>query len=222
MTVHCMKKNIVKKVPSKPSVETSTPLPEKLKQRLYPAVLDLFAENDFHQVNIREIYKKSGISPSTIYRYFPSKEDLLFAILTEKIGEIGVLVKEQIKGLESTREIFRRIFWIIMDYYDRNPGVAVTAFITVPMRTWMKEPSYKNEGASILLSEVIREARARGDIDPKITNSMIMDQYYMHFYRQIHLWYFNGMKTKLVDSIPNFFDVFWKTLSPVSTGKVKK
>lgn len=216
-----MKQNPEKKTPSRPRTETYAGLPDKLKQRLYPAVLDLFAENDFHQVNIREIYKKSGISPSTIYRYFPSKEDLLFAILTEKIGEIGVLVTGQIKGLESTREILRRIFWVIMDYYDRNPGVAVTAFITVPMRTWMKEPSYKNEGASALLSEVICEARARGDIDPAITNAMIMDQYYMYFYRQIHLWYFNGMKTKLADSVPVFFDVFWKTLRPPSPVKGK-
>ncbi|HPQ28958.1 MAG TPA: hypothetical protein PLQ82_10810 [Desulfobacteraceae bacterium] len=31
-------------------------LPEKLKNRLYPAVLELFSDNDFHQVNMREIY----------------------------------------------------------------------------------------------------------------------------------------------------------------------
>ena len=28
-------------------------IPEKLKQRLYPAVLELFADYDFHRVNIR-------------------------------------------------------------------------------------------------------------------------------------------------------------------------
>lgn len=191
--------------------------PEKLKQRLYPVVLGLFAENDFHQVNIREIYKKSGISPSTIYRYFPSKEDLLFAILDEKIGEIGALVREHIKGIESAREVLRKIFWVTMDYYDRNPGVAVTAFITVPMRAWMKERSYRREDASAILAEVVRRARERGEIDPSLRTAQILDQYYMHCYRQIHLWYFNGMTTKLVDRIPTFFDTLWKTLSPASS-----
>lgn len=193
-----------------------SPLPEKLKQRLYPAVLELFANNDFHQVNIREIYKKSGISPSTIYRYFQSKEDLLFSILDEKISEIGVLVREHIKGIESTREILRKIFWVTMDYYDRNPGVAVTAFITVPMRTWMKERSYRRDDASAIIKEVVTRARERGDIDPSLRTSQILDQYYMHCYRQIHLWYYNGMTTKLVDRIPAFFDILWKTLSPPS------
>jgi len=37
-------------------------IPEKLKQRLYPAVLELFSDYDFHQVNIREISKRTGVS----------------------------------------------------------------------------------------------------------------------------------------------------------------
>ncbi|MCU0845043.1 MAG: TetR/AcrR family transcriptional regulator [Spirochaetes bacterium] len=214
-----MKKPVRKKALSRRPAAAMTAFPEKLKQRLYPVVLGLFADNDFHQVNIREIYKKSGISPSTIYRYFPSKEDLLFAILDEKIGEIGVLVLEHIKGIESAREIFRKIFWVTMDYYDRNPGVAVTAFITVPMRAWMKVRSYRREDASVILAEVVKRARERGEIDQSIRTSQILDQYYMHCYRQIHLWYFNGMRTKLVDRIPVFFNVLWKTLSPPSSSR---
>jgi len=209
-----MKRVVKKNTRGQLSRKPPSPLPDKLKQRLYPAVLELFAENDFHHVNIREIYRKSGVSPSTIYRYFPSKEDLLFAILDEKISEIGVLVREHIKGIESTREILRKIFWVTMDYYDRNPGVAVTAFITVPMRTWMKEQSYRRDDASAIIQEVVKRARERGDIDSSIRTSQILDQYYMHCYRQIHLWYFNGMTTKLVDRIPAFFDILWKTLAP--------
>ncbi|HDP80169.1 MAG TPA: TetR/AcrR family transcriptional regulator [Spirochaetes bacterium] len=193
-------------------------LPDKLKRRLYPAVLELFADNDFHQVSLREIYQKSGISPSTIYRYFASKEELLFAILDEKIGEIGVLVSSHIQGIESTREIFRKIFWVTMDYYDRNIGVAVTAFITVPMRTWMKEKSFVRGDAASILAEVVERGFARGELDPRLDRDQILDQYYMYCYRQIHLWYFRGMTTKLVDSIPGFFDLLWKTISPPPAG----
>jgi AcrR family transcriptional regulator len=102
-------------------------LPEKLRSRLYPVVLDLFSRKDFHQVNMREICKRSGLSLSTVYKYFPSKEALLFTILDRKISEIGVLMKTHLEGLESTKEIFRKVFWVTMDYYDKNPGVAITA-----------------------------------------------------------------------------------------------
>jgi len=40
-----------------------------------------------------------------------------------------------------------------------------------------------------------------------------MDLYFMFCYRQIHLWYYKGMKWKLADTVPRFFPLFWKTVS---------
>lgn len=192
---------------------SKTPIPVKLKQRLYPAVLDLFSQKDFHQVQIREICKLSGLSPSTIYRYFSSKEDLLFSILDEKIGEIAERIIEHIKGLESTREIFRKIIWVTMHYYDQNPGVAITAFITVPTRSWMREPSYVNNDVLKVLSDIIEYGKDRKEIDPSLEHAQIRDLFYMYCSRQIHLWYYHGRKWRLVDTVPRFFPLFWKTVT---------
>lgn len=198
---------------NKKKKEIKAHLPEKLKQRLYPVVLDLFSQKDFHQVQIREICTLSGLSPSTIYRYFSSKEDLLFNIIDEKISEIVTLAKLHIQGLESTREIFRKIFWVAMDYYDRNPGVAITAFITVPMRTWMREGSYAKNDVLEVIREVIKDGHDRNEIDAVIEPYHVRDLFYMYCHRQIQLWYYHGMKWKLVDTIPRFFNLVWKTVS---------
>jgi len=188
-------------------------IPSKLKERLYPAVLDLFSQKDFHQVQIREICKRSGLSPSTIYKYYTSKEALLFAILDEKIREIVSLSNVHLQGLESTKEIFRKIFWVSMDFYDRNPGVAITSFITVPMRTWMNSSSYGKNDFLGVAAEFIHQGRERKEIDPDVDPKQIRDLYYMYCHRQIQLWYYHGMKWKLVDTIPRFFGLFWKTVS---------
>jgi len=189
------------------------PLPPKMKERLYPAVLELFSRNDFHQVNLRGIYRKSGLSPSTIYKYFQSKEDLLFTILDEKISEIGGLVQAHVKGLESSREMFRKVFWATLDYYDQNPGVAVAAFVTVPMRTWMREKTYVRKDAEKFFREICQYGLRRKEIDASVTPRDCMDLYFMFCYRQIHLWYYKGMKWKLADTVPRFFPLFWKTVS---------
>ncbi len=196
-----------------PAAAEKPSLPAKVKERLYPAVLDLFSQHDFHQVNLREIYRRSGISPSTIYKYFPSKEALLFAILDEKITEVGRLAEIHIKGIESTREILRKIFWVTLDFYDQNPGVAITAFITVPMRTWMREQSYIREDATRMFEIVFDHGCKRGEIDPAIRPRDIMDLYFMFCYRQIHMWFFQGMKWKLADTLPAFYPMFWKIVS---------
>lgn len=203
----------MKKVSTKKSPKPPLPMPDKLKERLYPAVLDLFSQKDFHQVQIREICKRSGLSPSTIYKYFTSKEELLFTLLDESISEIVSLVRIHIQGLESTQEIFRKIFWVSMDYYDRNPGIAITAFITVPMRTWMKESSYTKNDFLAVAKDLIRLGLKRKEIDRRVQPEQIRDLYYMYCHRQIQLWYYHGMKWKLVKTIPRFFGLFWKTIA---------
>ena len=194
--------------------ENIAAVPDKLKERLYPIVLELFSENDFHRVNIREISNRTGVSSGTIYKYFTSKEDLIFTILDEKIAEIGEAIKLHIAGLEEIKEVFRKLFWVTMDYYDHHPGVAITAFITVPMRSWMTEKSYKRGAEHSTLWEPLNKARQTGAIDPAISNQQIIDLYYMFCYRQIHKWYFFGMKQKLVDTISDFFELFWKAIKP--------
>ena len=189
-----------------------SPMPDKLKQRLYPVVLELFSQNDFHQVNIREICRRSGLSPSTIYKYYPSKEDLLFSILDEKISAIGDLVEVHIQGLESVREIFRKIFWVTLEYYDRNPGVAITAFITVPTRSWMRETSYARTDSQVIMQSILSDPARRAELDPLLDEEHLQDLYFMYCSRQIHKWYYHGRCWQLVDTIDRFFPLFWKTV----------
>lgn len=205
----------------RPAVE----IPARLRERLYPVVLELFSKNDFYQVNLREISRESGLSTSTIYRYFSSKEELLFTILNEKLSEIRELVRVHIQGLESTREILRKILWITMDFYDRNPGVAIASFITVPMRTWMREESFIREDERRVLVDIVTAARRRRDIDLSLEVREIFDVYYMICYRAIYTWYYHGRRWKLVDTIPGFFDRVWRMLAPPegqASGLAKK
>ena len=194
--------------------ENITAVPDKLKGRLYPAVLELFSDNDFHQVNIREISTKTGVSSGTIYKYFTSKEDLIFTILDERIAEIGAAIKLHIAGLEEIKEVFRKVFWVTMDFYDKNPGVAITAFITVPMRSWMREKGFKRGVEHTALWQPIEKARQKGAISPKVSDRQIVDLYYMFCYRLIQKWYYFGMTRKLVDWMSDYFDLFWKALKP--------
>ncbi len=188
-------------------------VPEKIKQRLYPVVLDYFAENDFHRVNLRNISKASGLSTGTIYKYFNSKEDLILEILEEKIDEMKTLCTMHDLGLKNTKERFRKMFWVLMDYYDRNPNLAISYFITVPTRTWMQRKSYARYDTHELMSQIADQGRERGEIDPDIDNAQITGLFFMHLQREITIWYYRGRNWKLVDSLSFFFPLFWKTVS---------
>jgi AcrR family transcriptional regulator len=187
-------------------------IPEKTKDRLYPAVLKLFSNNDFHHVKMRTISQESGVSVSNIYKYFYSKEDLLFTCLEEKIKSIHELVETHVQGLQSGKEIFRKTLWVTMDYYDRYPELAITAFVTVPTRTWMQQEGYPGTKLKQVFADVVNKLKDDGEIDPRIDVRLFQDIYYMICYRYIYTWYYFGKTWTLVEAINQDFDVLWKLL----------
>ena len=56
------------------------------KDRIMDAALRIFAEKGFQNATISEISKEAGVSEATIYEYFGTKEELLFAI-PEKVSQ---------------------------------------------------------------------------------------------------------------------------------------
>lgn len=186
---------------------------EKIKKRLYPVVLQQFSMKDFHAVNVRDISKESNISTGTIYKYFLSKEDLCFSIIDEKLQNLTSLLKMHLEGIEDIREMFRRIFWIAMNFFDNNPELAVTIFITVPLKSFMTNKSYKRETDVGILSEIIEKAKIKGIIRSDIENKYFVDLYMMIIRRHVQNWYADGMKWKLANTINVFFDFFWRAVS---------
>lgn len=190
-------------------------MPEKLKERLFPVVLRQFSMKDFHAVNIRDISKESGISTGTIYKYFSSKEDLLFSIIDEKLRDLASLLRMHIAGTEDIREMFRKLFWVTMNFFDNNPELAITAFITVPLKSFMANKPYRRETEIDILNGIVEKAKKRGAVLSDIENHFFADLYVMIMTRHIQNWYVHGMKWKLADTINNFFDFFWKVVAPL-------
>lgn len=68
---------------------------EKRKTLIISAAMSLFKGKSFHEIGMRDIASEAGVSPASIYRYFPSRDDLFVEALIRDINTIEKLLKQR-------------------------------------------------------------------------------------------------------------------------------
>jgi AcrR family transcriptional regulator len=61
------------------------------RQQILDAARACFAHNGFHQTSMQDVIRAANLSVGAVYRYFPSKNDLITAIAEEIIDELSTL-----------------------------------------------------------------------------------------------------------------------------------
>jgi AcrR family transcriptional regulator len=86
--------------------------------RILQAAVELFTERDFHQVLMDEVAERADVGKGTVYRYFPTKEELYFATIFEgwdRLGkELEAIVQQDGPLADTLEHVTRQVlsyFW---------------------------------------------------------------------------------------------------------------
>lgn len=95
-------------------VEHSTKAMSDTRDRLITAAMRLFHENGFHSTSIAGILAEAGAHAGSLYHFFPTKQDLLLAVLDRyRIGIHPLLLEPSWTGVADPIE---RIFALLAQY----------------------------------------------------------------------------------------------------------
>ena len=89
----------------------------KKRESMLKSGFELFSARAIEPVTMKEIADASGIGIATVYRYFPSKLDLVIAIAVRKWGEFLNYVKENDGRLNISDMTAAEQFAHYLDYY---------------------------------------------------------------------------------------------------------
>jgi AcrR family transcriptional regulator len=115
---------------------------ERDRETVHRAILDaareLFVAEGYANVSIRKIAERIEYSPAAIYSYFPSKDDIFFALAEEgfRILYTGGSSRARFDALDElpARERIWQIFWGLYQFSCEQPQYFALMFIdrTVP------------------------------------------------------------------------------------------
>lgn len=182
-------------------------------KRLESAVLEIFSQSDFHKASVRAIAKHAGISFSTIYKNFDSKEDLLFAYIDVWLGDLTERIIDHLQGIKDLKEKLRKVFWIQLDYYEKNPKFGRILFMTLPMQTWMSDKSFHQKKMVSLFLDVIKKGQDEGVLDPNVRAGVMLDFMLGLVQRAFFMWMSRGQKGSLAESADQYFKMVWRSIS---------
>jgi len=190
--------------------------PEVL-QRLEIAVMDIFSSSDFHKANMRDVAKRAGISFSTIYNHFGSKERLLFAFVDKGLGKLTDRIVDHLKGIQDIKEKMRKVLWLQLDYYERYPELGRILFMTVPMKTWIADESFRQKKMINLYLDVLKEGQARGQLNPDVRAGVLLDFMLGTVQRAFVMWVSRGQQGGLTDQTSFLLDMIWRAIANPAT-----
>jgi len=186
---------------------------QSIRKRLEAAVLEIFAAGDFHRVSMRTIAKKAGVGFGTIYRYYGSKEKLLFTFVDEWLGVLTERMIDHLRGLEDPKERLRKVIWVMLDYYERNPDVVKVLLLCVPEKTWMADQTFEQRKMFGVFQEVVQKSQENGLLNPNVQSGLVVDAIIALINRRATMWIYKGREESLTEQANVLFSLLWDGIS---------
>jgi AcrR family transcriptional regulator len=103
------------------------------RERILATAYDLFTKRGVHGVGVDEVVEKAGVAKTTLYRHFPSKDDLVIAFLEERerLWTGDVIDRGPRERSSDPEEQLLAIFQELDDWFQRRTDYEACSFIKV-------------------------------------------------------------------------------------------
>jgi AcrR family transcriptional regulator len=184
-----------------------------VRERIEAAVIRVFSQEDFHKASMRDVAMEASVSLETIYTYYSSKEKLLFAVVDGHLRKLVDDILERIRDVTDVKERIRTIFRLQMEFYEQNADFALILFMTIPMKTWTKDETFKQERLIQTLMDSIKNGQQSGLLDPHTPSRFLLNFINGTIYQVCSNWLNGGRRGSLVEEADLVFRILWRAIS---------
>jgi len=101
---------------------------QAVREAILDAARDLFVSEGYRNVSIRKIAERIEYSPAAIYSYFPSKDDIFFALAEEGFRRLDSKLRSARGRAEPLQEL-RASWWAYYEFSKEQPEFFQLMFV---------------------------------------------------------------------------------------------
>jgi AcrR family transcriptional regulator len=132
------------------------------RQRLVTAARTAFIEHG-PEISLEEIARRAGVGPTTLYRHFPDKDNLIYAVLDDLIQAVQDNADRAMQ-VDDPHEAFRAVFTGSCDLSDSE----VATFLRLAGAS-TRADEHANRLITAVIGPTTARLRAAGGLRPDIT-----------------------------------------------------
>lgn len=195
-----------------PQTNLNSMRPETL-QRIEQAVLELFSRSDFHDVSLISVAKAANVSLQTIYKYFGSKEALVYTMLDVMLSRLAERMIDHLQGIDDVRERLRKTLWVMLDYVDKQPAVMQLLFTAVPLTRHRNIQIYESPELIDAFLAVFKDGQQRGVLNNRVSGKILLDIFLGILGRVALMHLFRREQQPLLEQFDELFQIIWRAMS---------
>jgi AcrR family transcriptional regulator len=181
--------------------------------RIEKAVLSLFSTRDFHEVSLLDVAKAANVSLQTIYKYFGSKEALVYAMLDVMLGRLAERMIDHLQGIDDVRERLRKTLWVTLDYMDKQPAVMLLLFTAVPVSRHKNIRIYESPELMNAFMSVFKDGQERGVLNHRVSIKVLLDIFLGIIGRVVLMHIVRREAQPLIEQFDELFNIMWRAMS---------
>lgn len=207
--------------PPEPQTETRQPaataplsaIDPETRARIEQTVLDIFSQREFHRIGLIEVARGANVSLQTLYKYYGSKEALLFSSLDAWLGRLAVRMIDHLQGIEDYKERFRKVFWVSLDFFEKNPKIVQMMMSSVYLNTWRRQEGFQNPELFGTFIKVLGEGREKGILNDQVDEKILLDFIFGVLFRLVQMYIHRGQKESLAAQSNVLFEMLWRAIA---------
>ncbi len=135
---------------------------------IFKAAMHLIVEKGFAETSMREIAEVAGVGKSTLYDYFPSKDEILISYVVDEVRQMTAWAEEIIAQELSIADKFRRILRRHLEYMLSNKQLFLKLTFEAQRLSFESQQRIQvhRHAYQDMLCELIREGIHGGEFRP--------------------------------------------------------
>jgi len=161
------------------------------KKAILNAAIQLFGEKGFENTSIEQIAKTAGVGKGTVYSYFTTKRDILYAFCE---GELEYIHEQMASKTNQNAPILEQMLTIFMaefQYITKNPefGRLFIREMAFPNPTFLDDHQDNDKKYFEMIFPIIIRAQERGEIRSELEPLHVCGHFFALFLLLLHANY---------------------------------